>query len=163
MDTILAIVLVGAGATAATDLWAFVRRRLFGIATPDFGLVGRWFAHMPRGRFRHASIANAAPVRGERALGWTAHYLIGIGFAALVPALWGVGWLHRPTLGPALLVGLVTVLAPFLVMQPGMGTGLAARRMPRPWRARFQSLLTHVVFGLGLYVTASGIAPLSVG
>src|SRR5687767_14774861 len=155
------IILVGAGATASTDLWMLVRQRLFGIAPPNFGLVGRWFAHMPAGRFRHVSIAHATPWRGERLLGWSAHYLIGIGFAAIVPALWGVGWMHRPTLGPALIVGLATVLAPFLVMQPGMGAGLAARRTPRPWSARFQSLLTHVVFGLGLYVSAVAIALLS--
>jgi hypothetical protein len=53
-----------------------------------------------------------------------------------------------------LLVGVGTVAAPFLVMQPAMGGGFAASRSPRPGRARLQSLLTHAVFGLGLYATA---------
>jgi hypothetical protein len=50
-----------------------------------------------------------------------------------------------------LLVGVATVAAPFLVMQPGMGAGIAASRTPRPGAARLQSLVTHTVFGLGLY------------
>jgi len=56
--------------------------------------------------------------------------------------------------GPALAVGIGTVAAPFFLMQPGMGAGIAASRTPRPNAARLQSLLTHAVFGLGLYVSA---------
>lgn len=154
MDYPASILLIGAGATAATDLWALARRRLLGVPAPNYGLVGRWLAHMPRGRFRHDSIAAATPVGGERLVGWSAHYLIGIAFAAIVPGIWGTAWIQQPTIGPALLVGIGTVAAPFLVMQPGMGAGIAASRTPRPASARLQSLLMHAVFGLGLYAAA---------
>jgi hypothetical protein len=155
MDELICVVLVGAGATAVMDVWAIARKRLLGAAPPDYGLVGRWLAHMVlSGRFRHDRIAASPAVRGERLIGWTAHYLIGISFAALLPALWGAEWLHRPTVGPALLVGVGTVAAPFLLMQPAMGAGIAARRTPRPGTARLQSLVTHTIFGLGLYVAA---------
>ena len=53
--------------------------------------------------------------------------------------------------GPAAQLGLGTVVAPFLVMQPAMGAGVAASRTPNPAAARLQSLVTHAVFGLGLY------------
>jgi hypothetical protein len=43
------------------------------------------------------------------------------------------------------------VLFPFLVMQPAMGAGIAASRTRNPGAARLQSLVTHAVFGLGLY------------
>ena len=152
MDYLASTFLIGAGATAATDLWAIARRRLLGVPAPNYGLVGRWLAHMPRGRFRHDSIAAAAPVGGERLVGWTAHYLIGIAFAAILPVVWGPEWIRNPTIGPALIVGIGTVAAPFLVMQPGMGAGIAASRTPRPGSARLQSLLMHAIFGLGLYV-----------
>ena len=56
------------------------------------------------------------------------------------------------------MVGIGTVLAPFLLMQPGMGAGIAARRNPRPAVARMHSLVTHAMFGLGLYVAARLIA-----
>src|SRR5262245_13299155 len=144
-------IFIGAGATLATDIWALARRRLFGTPLADWGLVGRWFAYMLRGRFRHERIAAAPPVRGERLAGWIAHYLIGIAFAAVLLAACGLAWVRQPTLGPALALGVATVAAPFLLMQPGMGAGIAASRTPRPNAARLQSLATHAVFGLGLY------------
>ena len=148
------IVVIGIGATLVMDAWGLVRRPLFGIAAPDYGLLGRWIAHMRHGRFRHASIAAAAPVRGEKAIGWIAHYLTGIAFAALLVCAFGRSWLDAPTLGPALLIGIGTTAAPFLLMQPAMGAGIAARRTPHPARARLQTLVTHVIFGLGLFATA---------
>ncbi len=156
MDYLVCTLVIGVVATAVMDLWGIARRRLLGIPAPDYGLVGRWLAHMSRGRFRHDSIAKSVPVRGERLIGWTAHYLTGIAFAAVLVGTWGVAWLQRPTIGPALIVGMGTVAAPFLLMQPGMGAGIAASRTPHPAAARVQSLITHAVFGLGLY--AAGLA-----
>jgi len=153
MDYAGSTLFIGAGATLATDLWAIARGRLFGVPAPDWGLVGRWFGHMARGRFRHERIATAEPVRGERVIGWTAHYLVGIAFAGGLLAICGLAWTRQPTLAPALVLGIATVTAPFLLMQPGMGAGIAASRTPRPNSARLQSLVTHAVFGLGLYAS----------
>lgn len=143
---------IGIGATAFMDAVAVVRKRLFEVPAADYGLVGRWLAHLPRGRFRHDAIAKSPPVRGERLIGWTAHYAIGVAFASLLLAIWGPDWVCRPTIAPALIVGIGSVAAPFLLMQPGMGAGLAASRTPNPSAARFRSLATHTIFGLGLYV-----------
>ena len=151
MNQVTATLAIGIGATAVMDLWGLARQPLLRIPRPDYAPVGRWLAHMARGRFHHASIATAPPARAERLIGWTAHYLIGIAFAALLVAMAGPAWLRHPTLAPALLVGLATVSAPFLLMQPAMGAGIAASRTPRPAAARMQSLVTHAVFGLGLY------------
>jgi hypothetical protein len=151
MDYLASSALIGIGATAAIDVWALVRRRLLGTPVPDYGLVGRWLAHLARGRFRHDRIAASPAVPGECVIGWTAHYATGVTFAALLLAIGGLEWVRRPTLAPALLVGIGTVLAPFLLMQPGMGAGIAASRTPRPAAARIQSLVTHAIFGLGLY------------
>lgn len=156
MNILIGTLLTGVGATLVMDLWAIVRHYLFGIPAMNYGLVGRWFAHLPRGRFRHDPIAATPPVAGERCIGWAAHYLTGIAFAALLPAIWGPDWLQEPTLCPALIVGIGSVAAPFLILQPGMGSGIAASRTPRPAAARLQSLVTHTVFGLGLY--AAGLA-----
>jgi hypothetical protein len=145
--------MVGVGATAVMDAWGIARASLFGIPAPNYGLVGRWIAHMPRGQFKHESIAAAAPVKGERLIGWTAHYLIGVAFAAVLVGIWGHEWIEHPTLVPSLIVGVVTVAAPFLLMQPGMGAGIAGARTPRPAATRLQSLITHAIFGLGLYVS----------
>ena len=151
MDYLVCTLLIGFGATAVMDIWAIARKRLLGIPSLDYGLVGRWLAYLARGRFRHDRIAASPAVRGERLIGWTAHYLIGIAFAAMLLAIWGLEWARHSTLGPALIVGIGSVAAPFLVMQPGMGAGTAASRTPRPSAARLQSLVTHAIFGLGLY------------
>lgn len=161
MEFMRAAILLGIGATAITDIWSLVRKAVLGIPLPNFGLVGRWFAHLPRGRLRHDSIAAAPAVRGEAALGWVAHYLIGIVFAALLLARVGLDWLRAPSPGPALLLGLLTVAAPFLILQPGMGAGIAGSRTPNPALTRLHSVLTHAVFGLGLYVAARVVPLLS--
>jgi hypothetical protein len=143
--------LIGAGATAIMDIWMVVRRSLLRNPLPDYGLVGRWLASMTRGHFRHDPIAASPPVPHERLIGWIAHYLTGITFAAILLAIWGVDWVRHPTIGPALIVGIGSVAAPFLLMQPGMGLGVGASRTPRPAAARLHSLITHGIFGLGLY------------
>jgi hypothetical protein len=150
--------ITGVVATALMDLWGVARKPLFGIASPDYGLVGRWFGHMANGRFRHASIAAASPVSRESLIGWIGHYLTGIAFAALLPAVWGVQWLHQPTLCAALTIGIGTAAAPFLLMQPGMGAGIAASRTARPAAARIQTLITHTVFGVGLFAGGQAAA-----
>jgi Protein of unknown function (DUF2938) len=149
-------ILIGAGATGFLDFWFAARARFFGAATPDYALVGRWLAHLARGRLVHDAIAKSAPVKGERLIGWAAHYLIGIAFAAALLIGWGPEWAREPTLIPALIVGIGSVAAPFLLMQPGMGLGIAAHRSPNPAAARLRSVTTHAIFGLGLY--AAGCA-----
>lgn len=149
-------ILIGAGATAFLDLWSAARARLFAAPQPDYALVGRWLAYLARGQFFHAAIATSAPVAGERLIGWIAHYLTGIAFAAVLLMLWGEAWAREPTLLPALIVGIGSVAAPFLIMQPGMGAGIAARRTPDPRAARLRSLITHAVFGVGLYAAGWG-------
>jgi hypothetical protein len=154
MDLLVDSVLIGIGATIVMDLWALLLKRLFGVPSLDYALVGRWLGHMPGGRFRHANIAAAVPIRGERIIGWMAHYAIGIVFAGLLLALSGQEWLRQPSPGPAIGIGVLTVIAPFFIMQPCMGLGIAASRRPKPALMRLRSLLTHLVFGLGLYASA---------
>ncbi|MEX8194510.1 DUF2938 domain-containing protein [Comamonas guangdongensis] len=145
---------VGLGATAVIDLWAMLRRRLFGAPALDYALVGRWLLYLPEGRCAHAPITASAPKAYEAAIGWSAHYLIGMLFALALVTLAGPAWLEAPRLLPALAVGLASVVFPFFVMQPGMGLGVAASRAPRPWLARGHSLVLHAVFGLAMYATA---------
>lgn len=154
---VVEIMVLGVGATLLMDLWALLRRRWFGVASMDYGWVGRWLGHMRHGQFCHTAIAKAPPLRGERALGWGFHYLTGLLFAAAFLAWGGQAWLQRPALVPALAFGVVTMAAPLLLMQPAFGMGIAARRAPKPWLARQRALLTHLVFGLGLYLSGTAL------
>ncbi len=160
IDTALRVALIGLGATAVMDAWLLLLQRL-GVPTLNFALIGRWVGHWRRGQWRHAAIAQSPPVPGERALGWLVHYATGIGFALLLVLLQGRAWLDHPTLAGGLMTGLLTVAAPFLVMQPAMGAGIASSRTPTPQRNRVRSLVNHSVFGLGLYLAGLLVAWIS--
>ena len=158
MELIVRSIVIGAGATLVMDAWAVLLRR-FGIPSLNLAMLGRWVGHLPSGHLVHESIARASPVKWERAIGWAAHYAIGISFAGLLLATFGLEWAHAPTLRPALFIGTVTVAAPLLVLQPALGAGIASRRTATPLFNSAKSLVTHTVFGLGLYLAARAIAP----
>jgi hypothetical protein len=153
----LAALPIGMGATGVMDLWGLLLRRL-GVATLNFAMVGRWAGHLLQGRMRHEAIAKAEPVRHERVWGWVIHYGIGVLFAMLLVVVVGEGWLQAPTLWPAVVIGVGTVVAPLCFMQPAMGAGFFASRTPTPARNCLKSVVTHVVFGLGLFLSAALIA-----
>ena len=97
---------------------------------------------MPEGTVWHASIAAAPSKRFECAIGRTAHYTIGVVLALVFVILEPADWLARPTVLPALLYGIGTVVFPFFIMQPAFGLGIAASRTPKPAQARLKSLAT---------------------
>lgn len=151
-ESIARIVLTGIGATLFMDASALIQAKGFGIASADYRFVGRWLGHMGQGRFRHASIVKAEPVAHERLAGWVFHYFTGCVFAMMLWAVQGQGWICSPSLLPALAAGLISVIAPFLIMQPAFGFGIAASKTPNPRAARRRSLIAHLTFGLGLFV-----------
>ncbi len=154
LEFVVRVVFIGLCATAIMDLWSASLTRFFGARATNWAMVGRWIGHFKDGQFVHDKISDAPPVRNELALGWCAHYAIGIAFAALLLTILGLDWARHPTVVPALIFGIVTVAAPFLILQPGMGSGIAASKMPNPATARLRSVVTHTVFGIGLYVSA---------
>lgn len=149
---------IGAGGAAAMDAWAVVARHALNVRGLDYALLGRWIGHVGRGRIAHERIGAAAPIRGERVIGWAAQYAIGIGFALGLLALWGLDWARSPTPGPALFVGLGTIVAPWFVMQPAMGAGIAGSRTPDPRATRLRNLAGHTVYGVGLLASAAVLA-----
>jgi hypothetical protein len=155
----LRVVLIGVGATVVMDVWAFFLRQL-GIPSLNFALLGRWLGHLPRGQRMHASMARATPVKGELLLGWSAHYSIGIGFAALLLATFGLKWARSPSLLPALFIGIATVVAPLFILQPALGAGIASWKTPTPVLNCIKSVVTHTVYGFGLYLAALATASL---
>lgn len=152
---ISSVLFIGTGATLVMDLWTLLLRRL-GVTTLNYAMVGRWAGHLLEGRWRHAAIGKAAPVRGELAWGWVLHYATGLLFAGLLIALAGEAWLSQPALLPALSFGVISVLVPLCLIQPALGAGYFAANTPAPLKSCLRSLATHCVFGSGLYLAALG-------
>ena len=154
LELVFGAAVVGVGATLVMDLWNLFLKAAFGIPSLDLCLLGRWVGHMPAGTFRHERISGATPKAGECVIGRIAHYGIGVGLAGALALLTSGESLLRPSAGPAVLFGIVTVVFPFFLMQPALGLGLASARTPDPARARLKSLMSHAAFGLGLWVAA---------
>lgn len=157
---ILSAVAIGVGASLFMDAWNLALKRAFGIPSLSYCLLGRWLLHMPEGTFSHPSIAAAPPKRLECGAGWVAHYGIGVVFALVFVVLAPDDWLSRPTIPPALLYGIGTVVFPLFILQPSFGLGIASSRTPKPAQARLKSLATHIVFGIGLYLCAVALSHL---
>ncbi|HNB54002.1 MAG TPA: DUF2938 domain-containing protein [Anaerolineales bacterium] len=149
---LLRALLMGIGATLTFDLWGLFVKYAFKIPPSNLCLVGRWVRYMPEGIFTHANLAVSPKKRGECAVGWLAHYSIGVTFALTFAAWVSDEWFQSPTPLPAILFGVVTVLAPFFIMQPAFGLGIAASKTSNPTQARLRSLMNHTAFGFGLYL-----------
>lgn len=80
--------------------------------------------------------------------------MIGVTLAVLFVSLASANWMSQPTLLPALSFGVVTVLIPFVTIQPAFGLGIASSKTLHPNKARLKSLMTHTVFGIGLWLWA---------
>lgn len=153
MNMIFKILFLGIGATATMDLYAFVLR-LFGIKGLDYKFLGRWIGHLFNGQFFHHKIVDSSAIKNEHIIGQVAHYLIGIAFAFLLVIIVGKKWIEVPSLFPALAIGILTIVAPFFLMQPAFGFGIAGSNLPDPNKARLMSLMIHVVYGIGLFLSA---------
>lgn len=150
---VLKIILMGIGATATMDIYAYIAR-LFGIKGLDYRFLGRWIGHLFNGKFFHDKIFESPAIKYEEVIGQFAHYFIGIAFASLLVLVSGKKWLDNPSLFPALAIGLLTVVAPFFLMQPAFGFGIASSNLPDPNKARVMSLIIHSVYGIGLFLSA---------
>ncbi|MBR9653317.1 DUF2938 domain-containing protein [Thalassovita aquimarina] len=151
LDLILIGCAIGAVATLAMDVWALLLNRVAGLPMPNWGNVGRWFWHLRTGRVFHDDIATAAPHPRETAIGWAAHYAVGVIYGAVFALIAGPVWVATPSFGAAWIFGMITIGAGWFLLQPGMGLGWAASKTPNPWKSRAMNVAAHSVFALGLW------------
>jgi hypothetical protein len=152
------VLAAGIGACLIFDIW----QRIFAIATgippSNWAMVGRWLFGVLSGKGLIARDLAAQPARlNEAAAGWTLHYIVAVGYAALYAALMQAGWL-RAGLGDGLVFGLISVVVPWLFFMPALGNGMMARLTPNPPRACAVALVMHAVFGLALGVAFALLA-----
>jgi hypothetical protein len=112
---------------------------------------------MPRGVFVHRPIAATPSVRRELAIGWGFHYAVGVAYAALYLAIARLVLASGPTLISALVFAIALLIAPWFVMQPALGQGFFAARMPHPTVIRIINVSGHAAFGVSLYLGAISI------
>ena len=150
---VIEALVVGIIATLATDLWQRLLQ-IAGVPPANWALVGRWVAWMPRGVFVHRTITATPSIRGELAIGWGFHYVVGIAYAAVYLAITRLVLASGPTLVSALVFAIALLVAPWLVMQPALGLGFMAAKAPHPSATRIINISGHAAFGFGLYLGA---------
>ncbi|WP_333715581.1 DUF2938 family protein [Pantoea eucrina] len=112
------------------DIWSLCQQSLFKVLSLQYALVDRFFWGLLRGKVRHNPMFTTPPIQGEGLAGWAIHYLTGIAFAFIPVVLTGAGWYHEPEVFTAVFTAFLTLLAPFMILQPALGFGLAAVRTP---------------------------------
>lgn len=146
----LEAILSGVVATLLLDLWQRLLFAVKGVPPTAWALVGRWFRSALRGRLFPGTVAQLAEEPGELRLGWTVHYVVGIGYGAVYVLGLSAFGLEPASLLNGLVFGSASVAVPWFFFMPAMGAGLLARRAPNPALARVLALAAHTVFGLGL-------------
>lgn len=153
MYIIIQGILVGIVATITMDLWGKLLKILFNINGLNIALLGRWSIHLFKNKnFFHQNIVYSSQEKGENNLGWLIHYLIGIFFAIIFLLFTKYCVIENPPLLLTLIFGFLTLFAPFLVMQPVFGFGIAASKLPSPWVFRLKSLSAHLSYGCGIWI-----------
>ncbi len=151
MSEVLEILLLGVFATVAIDIWATFSNKVLKLPRTNWAMVGRWLAHIPSGQLAHSSISSAPEIRYENALGWMFHYFIGIVYAVFYIVFVVLILGSHPSLLSAWVFGLITILSPWLIMQPSLGMGFCASKAPQPNMVRLQNFFIHSIFGVALY------------
>lgn len=151
MEVVIQILVLGILATVAIDIWATVSNKVLKLPRTNWTMVGRWLGHIPNGKVTHNPISSSAAIKHEQILGWAFHYFIGVTYAVLYVALVYTVLGKEPTLLSAWFFGLVTILSPWFVMQPGLGLGICAVKAEQPNLVRLQNFIIHSIFGMALY------------
>ena len=118
-----------------------------GLGRPLGGLDPAW-------RLQSSADCDDAARSRRGGFGWAFHYAVGIAYAALYLAIMRLGFHSGPSLISALSFAIALLAAPWLILQPALGMGFFAARMPHPAAVRVVNVSVHAVFGLGLYLGA---------
>ena len=145
---------VGIGGTVFMDLWSVLLNRVFAIAPPNWGLVGRWVFHLKHGVVFHSDIQTEQETAGETYIGWAFHYGVGIIYGVVFIALIGADWLRDSSFLRVWVFSVTTLAAGWFLLHPGLGLGIALSKTPNPHFVRAMGLLGHSVFGFGMWGTA---------
>lgn len=145
-------IIIGILATLLMDLFSYLRKKMTQIPPANYAFVGRWVLTWFDGQYWHKNITQSTAKSGETIVGWTMHYLTGIVFVCFFLILNDLGF-YPINLLSSIAYGLMTTLAPFIILQPAFGFGYFAQQTPQPQQAIKNSLTAHLLFGFGLYLS----------
>lgn len=150
MRPVLMGVVAGVAGTLVMDGMNSLCARAGILAHIDHRMIGRLARGWTRGRFVYARPEEVPTVGSELAIGYVAHYLIGIILAVFYVIGWDALVGGRVSPGWAVAYGVATTVAAYFLLFPSIGLGALGRRSPQGARLPLTSLTNHLFYGLGL-------------
>ncbi|CAI3933296.1 unnamed protein product [Commensalibacter communis] len=154
MSLIIDGIIIGIGATIVLDIWDVIFGSLPGQSRANWAPIGRWVWNLKDGKLFNDTIDELTPYKHELALGWIFHYAVGIIYGVIFALYGGYEWFANPTFLPVWIWGIITLGAGWFILQPGLGLGFAASKLPNAWTVRVLGLVAHTFFAVGMYATA---------
>lgn len=122
----------------------------------NVALVGRWATGLLFGKFHHNDIRLSPGYPHEKATGWLFHlFIAGGGVALLLPLAWHYADWPAPITSPLpyILFGLATSFLPWFILLPAFGWGAWGLHGPKGNHALLASILSHIPYGLGIWLS----------
>lgn len=116
----------------------------------DWSPTGRWVTLIAHGQFYTPNINQELPVAHEGLIGFATHAIISFTFACLYLTLLKHVFKASATMRNGWLFGLASMVMPFFIQHPLMGTGILALKTTHPCWTILSTVIYHSAFGLGL-------------
>ena len=148
-------IVAGVLGTSVMDFLNHLFSRTGVLSKIDVRMIGRMSAGWARGRFCYRHPDEMKPVANEMLYGYITHYAIGVGLALIYVLGWKflVGGSASPLW--ALVYGVATTAASYVLVYPSMGLGVCGRRSPEGIKNPLSSLANHLFYGVGLAIAVA--------
>ena len=149
---ILEGIFTGLIATLIFDIFNQSLYFAYSIDRPKWNLLGRYFLGYKQGYFIRKNLVNDEEIRNELQWGYLIHYSIGIIYGLFYVFL--NTWLFDyPSILLAYIIGFISVLGAWCYLMPfAYDLGFFASKSEDRLKVMIQNLITHFVFGTGLFI-----------
>ena len=149
---ILEGIFTGLIATLIFDIFNQSLYFAYSIDRPKWNLLGRYFLGYKQGYFIRKNLVNDEEIRNELQWGYLIHYSIGIIYGLFYVFL--NTWLFDyPSILLAYSIGFTSVLGAWCYLMPlAYDLGFFASKSEDRLKVMIQNLITHFVFGTGLFI-----------
>ena len=139
-------------ATIIFDLFNQSLNYAYNINKPKWFLLGRYFIGFTKGKYFRESIEVDNEENNELLWGYGIHYLIGIIYG-LFYVIFNYLFFDYPSLLAAYFFGFITVLGAWCFLMPfAYNLGFFASKSDQQFKILAQNLISHFVFGTGLFI-----------
>ena len=143
------IIIVGIISCLAMDLWQQVLKKISGIPSSNWRIVGRWFLMIfSAKKIFNPTITEELPLKNENRIGWLVHYSVAVIYVLFYWVLMTQTDLLAPTVLDGLMFGAISVVVPWFFFMPCLGNGFLATKSPNPTLSCTVALASHSILGL---------------